>query len=115
MRRSRRIGSPAKIASEFYHRLMRTHLAIFFADRGVVTLQPCSGALACVAGGIVGARELKSFGGGAVRSEREAARRMGRGTFSLLAALPPKLSFARAYNTASYAGYRGSIEGRFEN
>ena len=50
--------------------------------------------LACVAGGIVGARELKSFGGGAVRSEQRSREENGE----------PKLSFARAYNTASYAG-----------
>ena len=38
IRRSRRIGSPAKIARDFRHRLMRTHLAIFFADRGEVAV-----------------------------------------------------------------------------
>ena len=30
------------IASDFRHRLMRTHLAIFFTDRGDVALQHCS-------------------------------------------------------------------------
>ena len=34
IRRSQRIWSPAKIGSDFRHRLMRTHLAIFFANRG---------------------------------------------------------------------------------
>ena len=38
IRRSRRIWSPAKIASDFRHWLMRTHLAIFFADRGDVAV-----------------------------------------------------------------------------
>ena len=42
IRRSRRIWSPAKIASDFRHRLMRTHLAIFFAGRDDVARQPCS-------------------------------------------------------------------------
>ena len=42
IRRSRRIWSPAKIASDFRHWLMRTHLAIFFADRGGVALRACS-------------------------------------------------------------------------
>ena len=42
IRRWRRIWSPAKIASDFRHRLMRTHLTIFFADRDDVALQPCS-------------------------------------------------------------------------
>ena len=38
IRRSRRIWSPAKIACDFLWRLMRTHLAIFFADRGDVAV-----------------------------------------------------------------------------
>ena len=38
IRRSRQIWSPVKIARDFRHRLMRTHLAIFFADRGDVAV-----------------------------------------------------------------------------
>ena len=38
IRRWRRIWSPAKIATDFRHRLMRTHLAIFFADRAGVAI-----------------------------------------------------------------------------
>ena len=38
IRRSRRIWSPAKIASDFRHRLMRKYLAIFFADRSDVAV-----------------------------------------------------------------------------
>ena len=38
IRWSRRIWSPAKIASYFRNRLTRTHLAIFFAVRGDVAL-----------------------------------------------------------------------------
>ena len=38
VRRSRRIWSPAKMACDFLWRLMRTHLTIFFADRGDVVV-----------------------------------------------------------------------------
>ena len=38
IRRSRRIWSPVKIANDFRWRLMRTHPASFFADRGDVAV-----------------------------------------------------------------------------
>ena len=64
--------------------------------------------LTCVAGGILSAREIK-FWRRSRQASGQAARRMGSGYFSrrrrsLLAAPPPKSYFARAYNTASYAG-----------
>ena len=59
--------------------------------------------LACVAGGIVSAREIK-FWRRSRQANGKAAKRMGSGRL-LLATPPPKLYFARAYNTAGYAGY----------
>ena len=62
--------------------------------------------LACVAGGIVTAREIKFW-----QASGEAARRMGSGTFesgtlgSGISRGSTELYFARTYNTASYAGY----------
>ena len=64
--------------------------------------------LACVAGGIVSAREIK-FWTSERRSREENGERDLRVPLPiLLAASPltcPKLYFAGAYNTASYAGY----------
>ena len=56
----------------------------------------------CVAGGIVSAREIKSWRRSR-QASGEAVKRMGRGTLLFLAALPPKLYFACAIPPATQA------------
>ena len=60
--------------------------------------------LACVAGGIVDAREIK-FWRRSARNAKSPSPFSSRLRRSLLAAPPPKLYFACVYNTASYTGY----------